>query len=334
MVKEHGYKIDYEEIIKPYTYLKTQTQGKGFRNRLLGVFNIYYGLSEADLGVVQDFIDILHNSSLLVDDVEDDGTVRRGKMCAHRIFGIAHTINAGNLMYFKAWEKLMELGVQELSNIFVKSMVRLHIGQGTELCWRNASKCPSEEEYLQMVVGKTGELFSLGVRVMACLQESRCRRSDLEDSSNGGARVTEQLERYCEILGMIYQIRNDLENLEYDGVDAGAGVGLDRESFAHDLEEGKFSLPIIHYLEKRGLVNAGMRGEKDLTKFENRVELVRAIREYGGIQYSMDKIDELKQRGLHLCSTIGDDDLDTTIVELRQRLAGVLAVVCGEEVKK
>ena len=318
MVEKDKPNVDFEEIIQPYTYLKTQTQGKGFRNRLLEVFNIYYCISVEDLSIIQEFIDILHNSSLLVDDVEDDGTVRRGKTCAHRIYGVAHTINAGNLMYFKAWEKLMKLQVDGLSKVFVDSMIKLHVGQGTELCWRNAKVCPSEEEYLQMVVGKTGELFRLGVRVMACMQESRVGSGKPDND------VTGLLEQYCDILGMIYQIKNDLENLQYE--EDAAEEGLDTENFAHDLKEGKYSLPILYWLRKKGASDTGWDGEKDLTSFENRVEIAQEIRASGGMKYSLNKMIELKQQGLDLSRTVSKES-DPNVAQLGKRLAKVLSAI-------
>lgn len=319
MAEEDKRNVNFEEIIQPYTYLKTQTRGKGFRNHLLEVFNIYYCVSVEELEIIQDFIDILHNSSLLVDDVEDDGTVRRGKTCAHRIYGVAHTINAGNLMYFKAWEKLMELPVEGLSKIFVDSMIKLHIGQGTELCWRNAKECPSEEEYLQMVVGKTGELFRLGVRVMACVQESRAGSKRPNNDP-----VTGLLEQYCDILGMIYQIKNDLENLQYE--EHAAAEGLDTEVFAHDLKERKYSLPILYWLRRKGSSGTGWDNEKDLTSFENRLQISQEIRASGGIKYSLNKMIQLKQQGLDLSGAIGDKS-DANVAQLGKRLAGVLSAI-------
>ncbi|NIV44480.1 MAG: polyprenyl synthetase family protein, partial [Gammaproteobacteria bacterium] len=44
--------------------------------------------------------EVIHNGTIMVDDVEDDSTFRRGKPCTHRIFGIDIAVNTGNAMYF------------------------------------------------------------------------------------------------------------------------------------------------------------------------------------------------------------------------------------------
>lgn len=212
----------YQEIIKPYNYLTGETKGKGFRNKILRIFNEYYQVSEDEIMIIEESIDILHNSSLLIDDIEDAGENRRGMKCAHKIFGIGQTINCGNLMYFKAWEKLMELGEGnvkiKLNQIYVDSMIKLHIGQGKELYWRENRICPSEDEYLEMVVGKTGELFKLGVKILDCVSD--------REGVEGTEAISEKMVELCEILGIVYQIENDLK-------------------LEDDLRAGNFSLPVI-----------------------------------------------------------------------------------------
>lgn len=208
-------------LVEPYLYLRGNGEGKGFRNELLLCFNEVYQLSDERLRKVQEVIDILHNSSLLIDDIEDGSHMRRGKRCAHEVYGVPSTINTGNLMYFEALKKLLELGdsndniTAALSRLFADSMVKLHIGQGKEIYWRDHCICPTEEEYFEMVIGKTGELFKLGVRIMATL-------------SMRNENTTIILEKFCDELGKYYQIENDLQGLA-----------------TGDLAEGKFTYPIL-----------------------------------------------------------------------------------------
>jgi geranylgeranyl diphosphate synthase type 3 len=281
--------VQFDDLIKPYNYLKESTCGKGFRNKILSIFNLYFQLSESKLCIVQEFIDILHNSSLLIDDVEDDGILRRGKKCAHQIYGIANTINAGNLMYFKAWEKLLELELNDLNKIYVSSMINLHIGQGKELYWRDNNKCPTEKEYLEMVIGKTGELFKLGVNVMACV-------GDKVDSD----KITKNLKQYCEILGIIYQIKNDVDDLKYNSEDADAN----REEFAHDIDEGKYSFPVLYCVKSGKMKFIRNRKTHGNLKITEKLDIVKAIEEYGGINYSLDKIRELQREAENLVDEI------------------------------
>ena len=52
-------------------------------------------------------IEHLHCASLIIDDIEDDSVQRRGKPCAHTVFGVDSAINAANLMYFLPVQKLI-----------------------------------------------------------------------------------------------------------------------------------------------------------------------------------------------------------------------------------
>lgn len=96
-------------------------------------------------------IEILHTSSLLIDDIEDDSNLRRGKPTAHLIFGIPYTINSSNYMYFKALNCLLQLD-PKLVDVFNEEMLNLHRGQSLDLYWRENLSCPSEEEYINMVM--------------------------------------------------------------------------------------------------------------------------------------------------------------------------------------
>lgn len=91
---------------------------------------------------------------------------------AHRIFGIAQTINSANYAYFLAQQELAKLGSPHAFEIFTEEMLNLHRGQGMDLYWRDALVCPTEEEYLTMVQNKTGGLFRVAVRLMQIANQS------------------------------------------------------------------------------------------------------------------------------------------------------------------
>lgn len=260
--------MDVACLVEPFTYLRENSKGKGFRNELLSCFNDIYQLNEEYLKGVQEVIDILHNSSLLIDDIEDGSHVRRGKKCAHEVYGIPSTINAGNLMYFEAMRKLLELGGREdkttvqLSRIFADSMVKLHIGQGKELYWREHFVCPKEEEYLDMAIGKTGELFKLSVRIMASL-------SSRKDMNN----ATRILEDICDVLGKYYQIENDIKGLT-----------------TGDLSEGKFTYPILVAVHSGAVTVEQIHG---CSLGRNQTPVLSAIIAAGGLARSRDTLRRL-----------------------------------------
>lgn len=77
---------------------------------------------------------MLHNASLLIDDIEDNSVLRRGIPVAHNIFGVGSTINSANYVYFLSLEKtIKELPSDLVSKavlIFTEQLLELHRGQG------------------------------------------------------------------------------------------------------------------------------------------------------------------------------------------------------------
>ena len=91
--------------MRPYTHL-LERPGKNIRSSLLSAFNVWLQVPEKPLQQVSEAIQMLHNASLLLDDIEDGSELRRGAPTAHKVFGEALTINSANYLYFVALEKV------------------------------------------------------------------------------------------------------------------------------------------------------------------------------------------------------------------------------------
>lgn len=225
---------------KPYTHI-SQQQGKKFRSKLIQIFNQFYQLPESVLTVLQEMIEILHNSSLMIDDIEDNSVLRRGIKTSHLVFGVPMTINSANYMYFVAMNLIPQLINEEgnlreesqsiqvqLYQIFNEELCNLHRGQGLDIYWRDNNIIPTEEKYFNMVINKTGGLFRLTIRLMELLSKFYT-----------GDKVSFSLLPLCNMLGVIYQIRDDYLNLSDETMTV-------KKGFAEDITEGKLSFPIIH----------------------------------------------------------------------------------------
>lgn len=238
-------------LMEPYNYLANQP-GKKFRNKLINILNNYYNLPTEIILTLSRIIELLHNSSLLIDDIEDGSVLRRGVKVAHLIYGVPMTINSANYIYFISMKFIpnlikdleREAGVNEkdinlnklvlqtdLYNIFNEEICNLHRGQGLDIYWRNNSIIPNEDDYFNMVMNKTGGLFRLMVRLMERLSLFYNSNTNLEKS----------LIPFCNLLGIIYQVRDDYLNLSSETMTLNKG-------FADDITEGKLSFPIIHGL--------------------------------------------------------------------------------------
>ncbi|PVZ96998.1 hypothetical protein BB558_007068 [Smittium angustum] len=218
MIKEAQYiQVDNSEeaILGPYNYLSSKP-GKDVRKQFTLALNKWLKVSEEDLNAINNVITMLHTSSLLIDDIEDDSDLQRGFPAAHKIYGIPTTINTANYVYCLTLQKILEINNPQLVVVFADELVNLHWGQGIEIYWRENLICPSEQDYKKMASNKTGGLFRLAVRMMqAC--------------------STEELNvlKLVDMLGIYFQIRDDYLNINNKG-------------FFEDITEGKFSFPIMH----------------------------------------------------------------------------------------
>jgi geranylgeranyl diphosphate synthase type 3 len=139
-----------EVLLEPYNYLLSNP-GKEIRTTLILAFEEWVPLAPSKREEIIEIIKMLHSASLMIDDVEDNSSLRRSKPVAHKIYGIPATINCANYVYFLALEKLTQIADLEAINVFTQELIQLHRGQGMEIYWRDSVKCPTEEEYIQMV---------------------------------------------------------------------------------------------------------------------------------------------------------------------------------------
>jgi geranylgeranyl diphosphate synthase type 3 len=82
-------------------------------------FNLWLNIPEDKLIVIGDLVEMLHNASLLIDDIQDNSKLRRGVPVAHNIYGVPLTINAANYIYFLAMQKALTLHHPDVTQIFV-----------------------------------------------------------------------------------------------------------------------------------------------------------------------------------------------------------------------
>ena len=136
-----------------------------------------------------------------IDDIQDGSDLRRGSPAAHRVFGTAQSINAANYAYVLAQQEVLRLKNPQAMQIFVEELLNLHRGQGIELFWRDTLTVPTEEEYLLMVSNKTGGLFRLATRLMQAVSST-----------------TYNILPLTEMIGLIFQVRDDHENLNSEQV--------------------------------------------------------------------------------------------------------------------
>ncbi|KAJ3130437.1 Geranylgeranyl pyrophosphate synthase [Nowakowskiella sp. JEL0407] len=282
-------------LLEPFTYLAAHP-GKEMRTRLIQAFNLWINVPPEKLSVIVEVVEMLHMASLLIDDIEDESTLRRGFPVAHNIFGTPITINCANFVYFLALEKLLTLKQPRAVEIFTEELISLHRGQGCDIYWRDSVVVPTEEEYMEMVKNKTGGLLRLAVKLLQV-----CGNAD-KDYVN-----------LVNNLGVHFQIRDDYINLVSTNF-------ADTKGFAEDLTEGKFSYVILHCIrsdpENHQMINILKRRSTDIELKKYAIELMKRTHSFVYTRHFLMKIEQ--QARDQIAELGGNNYLDEYLNYLRK----------------
>ncbi|KAI2986089.1 hypothetical protein CBS147344_5786 [Aspergillus niger] len=202
----------YKVLQQPINYLRS-VPSKNIRGTIIQALNLWLNAPESVATQVEDLIGHLHDSSLLLDDIQDNSELRRGRPTAYRVFGVAQTINAATHALTQAFEKVVPLMKPGTSHGFF-------------------GEFPSKNGDVDTDGGysETGALFCLAsnlLYIQGSFSAEAIKQTDLSDLMIS--------------LGQYFQARDDYINLA-------STKYQEQKGFAQDLDEGKLSLPLIHLL--------------------------------------------------------------------------------------
>ncbi|EXL91788.1 isoprenoid synthase domain-containing protein [Fusarium oxysporum II5] len=240
--------------------IRNDTKSEG--SELIAALNLWFKVPPGALGHINSAIDMLHNASLILDDIQDNLPLRRGVPAAHVVFGAAQSINSATFMFVNATAVVISKLCPAALKALLEGLETLFLGQSWDLYWKHNLQCPSEAEYVRMVDHKTGGMFIMLVRLI------------MAESPYCGSEVVEDLETLMRLLGRFYQIRDDYLNFS---------AYASQKGFAEDLDEGKFSFPIVCGIEKhpesRGQILAVFR-QRPASAAAEAKSLSRKVKEY------------------------------------------------------
>ena len=231
--------------------------------------------------------EVVHNGTLIIDDIEDSSMVRRGKPCTYRIFGMDIAVNVGNAMYYLPLLPLMEQKadipierLRDIYEIYVQEMINLSVGQAMDIAWhRGLANADSvkEEDYLQMCAYKTGTLARMAAKIAAVL-------------SGAEKQLVEKLGVFAESIGVAFQMQDDILDL------TGTEFAKKKGGLGQDITEGKRTLMVIRTLKvaeskerKRLIEILGMHTSEQ--KFRD--EAIAIMQKYNAFEYVRKKADSM-----------------------------------------
>lgn len=174
-------------------------------------------------------LELLHSATLLHDDILDGATLRRGRPAAHTVFGVGHTILAGDALLALANIMVAGYGKPELTACLSEAILRTASGEIQEIAHiRDVDM--SMQGYLDIIIGKT-----------ACLIQSACQAGAL--LAGAPEHLVKAAGDYGMDLGVAFQLVDDA--LDYTSPKEVSG-----KPRGSDIREGKLTLPLILYISE------------------------------------------------------------------------------------
>ena len=237
--------------------------------------------------------ELLHNATLLHDDVADGSEIRRGVPTVSSVLTPTHSVLIGDYWLAKAVGLVMDANtpVEEVFSLFSNTLILLAEGEMFQL-QKAESGDTTEADYLRIIKSKTGSLFETACVAAAVSVKAPQEYCDIASE-------------YARCLGIAFQIKDDI--LDYAGGEIGKPVGV-------DIREQKITMPLLSALERADAV----RGERIRALVrqmpehpENAGLVMDFVREYDGIAGAQKRLEEYSGRAAETvlalpCSTARD----------------------------
>lgn len=229
-------------------------------------------------------VELIHNATLIHDDIIDNASKRRGKVSLNIKLGNNLSVLSGDFLLSIAMKKLNECNNQELIKIFSIALSNMCIGEINQQYSLN--KVPTIQEYIGKSQNKTAELFIASLKSMAILL---------------GIQQQNEIYEFAKNYGIAFQIKDDLVNI--------LQTDLSKPDLS-DIYNGNYTLPVIYYAQENN-------GVEEMSK----TELVDKIVQNSSI---IDKTNELikdySTRAIASLDFIEDNQYKLKLKELTESL--------------
>jgi len=246
-------------------------------------------------------VELIHTFSLIHDDIMDKDDMRRGEPSVHILWGEPMAILAGDTLFSKAFETVLETPINNISyervvgalKTVIDACIKICEGQASDMCFEGNFNV-NEDEYLDMIYKKTGALIAASTKSGAII-------------GGGTPEQVETLTEYGRLVGFAFQIQDDYLDVVSDEENLGKPVGS-------DIVEGKMTLMVVNALskaspeDKKELISI-LNADED-TNVERALEL---FNKYGSIDYAKNiALDNIKT-AKNLLDTLEDSDAKTSL---------------------
>ncbi|HPW73989.1 MAG: polyprenyl synthetase family protein [Methanothrix sp.] len=242
-------------------------------------------------------IELVHNFTLIHDDIMDNADVRRGRPAVHKIWGQSGAILAGDTLYSKAFQVLgMTAASPErilaAMNMLSRTCTAICEGQWLDMEFESRERV-TEQEYMEMIEKKTGVLYGASAGMGAILV-------------GASPEVVGAMDEFGRLTGMGFQLQDDVIDLMTPERVSGKRQG-------GDLIEGKKTLIMIHAFANDVVVP--VFGRKDASE-EEISRSISILQESGSIDYARSRAEEMVVRGKRALDVLPSSPAKETMLEL------------------
>lgn len=222
-------------------------------------------------------IELIHTGTLLHDDVIDESDFRRGQDTVNHKWNNIISILMGDYLFAKAFKIMVGKKSPALHSIISEATERVSIGQLDEIREMKNFRL-KEEQYLRIITNKTASLFA-----------AACQAGGM--SCPSGVKFAAHLQKFGELLGIAFQITDDLLDYVGSATQVGKEVGK-------DLLEGKVTLPLLAALHQA----PADEKERTIDFLENGFDhsgfarILEFVTKWGGLDYSRQKARSLGEK--------------------------------------
>ncbi|OJX52057.1 MAG: polyprenyl synthetase [Flavobacterium sp. 38-13] len=226
-------------------------------------------------------IELIHTATLVHDDVVDDSNRRRGFFSINALWKNKIAVLVGDYLLSKGLLLSIDNGDFDLLKII--SVAVREMSEGELLQIEKARRLDiTEDIYYEIIRQKTATLIS------ACCSLGACSVAPENDE------VIERMRKFGELIGMAFQIKDDLFDYTDDAIGKPTGI---------DIKEQKMTLPLIYVLnhctpkEKSWIINSIKNHNKDKKRVK---EVISFVKENNGLAYAEQKMTEFQKEALQL----------------------------------
>lgn len=243
--------------------------------------------------------ELLHNATLLHDDVADDSDKRRGVPTIMSLMGPSVSVLVGDYWLVKAMELILDVSDDDPKVMRIFSRTLSDLAEGEMLQLQKAQLGDTDEQdYLRIIYSKTASLF-----------EAACVAAAV---SVGSSKAYIQAARdYAVSLGIAFQIQDDI--LDYSGTEA---VG---KPLGADILEQKITMPLLGALKQvdSDVASGIIKKVEEITEHpEYREEILDFVNEHGGIDYATSALSGYVEQAIRALDVLPDSKAKEYLVEL------------------